>query len=97
MGWILCPNSLGWHNYEWGAPHPDSGEAQTARLWQVLVHLQKILYRDCSLFLGSAAVNSLQILKWACRLHDIVTCLYSPDLDRGSDSWLKFLVVSSPV
>jgi hypothetical protein len=97
MGWILCPNTLGWHDYEWGVPHPDSGEARTARLWQVMVHLQKILYRDRSPFPGSAALDSLEILKWACRLHDLVTCSYSPDLDRGSDGWLEFLGVSSPV
>jgi hypothetical protein len=97
LGWILCPNTRGWHDYEWGAPHPDSGEARTARLWQVLVHLQKILYCNCSPFPGSVAVDSLEIMKWACRLHDLVTSSYSPDLDRGSDSWLKFLGVPNLV
>jgi hypothetical protein len=98
LGWILCPDTKGWtDDYEWGAPHPDSGEARTARLWQVLVHLQKILYRDRSAFPGRAAADALEIVRWACRLHDLVTCSYSPDLDRGQDGWLDFLGVSNPV
>jgi hypothetical protein len=63
----------------------------------VLVHLQKILYRDRSAFPGRAAADALEIVRWACRLHDLVTCSYSPDLDRGQDGWLDFLGVSNPV
>ncbi len=63
LGWILCPNTRGWHDYEWGAPHPDSGEARTARLWQVLVHLQKIVHRNRVPSSGCAADDSLEIIK----------------------------------
>lgn len=87
LGWILCPNTRGWHDYEWGAPHPDSGEARTARLWQVLVHLQKIVHRDRA---GCAAADdSLEIIKWASSLHDLTSSRW----DRGSESWLEFLGV----
>jgi len=89
LGWILCPNTRGWHDYEWGAPHPDSGEARTARLWQVLVHLQKIVHRNRVPSSGCAADDSLEIIKWASSLHDLT----SSHWDRGSESWFEFLGV----
>jgi len=96
MGWILCPGSFGWHsNYDWNNFPPDySIEARTFRLWEALLFLQKIIDREKP---PSPAAETLQILKWACLLHDVVTGSYCPDLDQGSDGWLDFLGVTCPV
>jgi len=97
MGWILCPSSHGWHDYGWESPHVQSAEARTCLLWQMLVHLQRILHRDRLVFPGSKAADSLEILRWACRISDILTCSYDPDLDQGSVGWLDLLGVSRAV
>ena len=97
MGWILCPSSHGWPDYGWESPHLKSAEARTCLLWQMLVHLQRILHRDRLFFPGSQAADSLEILRWACRISDILTCSYDPDLDQGSDGWLDLLGVSRSV
>jgi len=69
-------------------------EARTFRLWEALLFLQKIIDREKP---PSPAAETLQILKWACLLHDVVTGSYCPDLDQGSDGWLDFLGVTCPV
>ena len=58
---------------------------------------ERILHRDRLFFPGSKAADSLEILRWACRISDILTCSYDPDLDQGSDGWLNLLGVSHPV
>jgi hypothetical protein len=94
MGWILCPNTRGWPpNYEWsGPPSPDSQEARVCRLWTMLVHLQEVIYRNRLFFPGDDAVDSLEILKWACRLQDAANhrC-------ESSRPWLEYLGVRNAV
>jgi hypothetical protein len=100
LGWILCPKTLGClGSFDWNHP-PLEGSvvARTFELWRMLLLLQKIVYRDRQPFPQMEVVNNLEILKWACLLHDVVTGEFTPDLeDAGSDGWLTFLGVDCPV
>jgi hypothetical protein len=100
MGWLLCPSTLGWSfTYDWNNPPlQGSVDARTFELWRMLLLLQKIVHRDRQPFPQMEIVNNLEILKWACLLHDVVTGEFTPDLeDAGSDGWLNYLGVDCPV
>jgi hypothetical protein len=92
MGWMLCPNIRGWPDYDdWsGPPLQHSEEARTCRLWKVLAYLQNIIH----MHRPSKAVAFLEILKWACRLQDVVAGLSA---QGENQSWLNFLNVPSSV
>jgi hypothetical protein len=96
LGWILCPNYLGWSAaYSWNCGPVENGvEARTFDLWRTLLFLQKVVYRDRQPFPQREVVEALEILKWACLLHDVATGEFTPDLeDAGSDGWLSYLGV----
>ena len=59
-----------------------------------MLFLQKVVYRDRQPFPQREVVKALEILKWACLLHDVATGEFTPDLeDAGSDGWLSYLGV----
>jgi hypothetical protein len=96
MGWLLCASTFGWsHADEYcnSPPPPQHGiEDPTFELWRTLLLLYKIVNQHCQSFPQMEAVRTLEILRWAYLLYNIVTGKVTPDLeDSGSNGWLDYL------